>query len=108
MEYCYTARSGPDSEQPAPWQEGRGGNLHPLMTSKQLIFDVILKILHKIDITAETSFVFEIHDGHMGVVKMKLIARNFVWHPGIDHNIEKVVKGCAGCQQVQNMPSPAP
>ena len=50
----------------------------------------------------------EIHDGHMGVVKMKLIARNFVWHPGIDHNIEKVVKGCAGCQQVQNMPSPAP
>lgn len=50
----------------------------------------------------------ELHVGHLGVVKMKTLARSFVWWPGIDQQIEQLVKGCSGCQRVQNMPKAAP
>ncbi|CAC5415741.1 Uncharacterized protein K02A2.6 [Mytilus coruscus] len=50
----------------------------------------------------------QIHEGHLGVVKMKALARSFVWWPGIDHDIEKLAKACNGCQQNQNSPNGAP
>ncbi|XP_029115138.1 uncharacterized protein K02A2.6-like [Scleropages formosus] len=50
----------------------------------------------------------ELHAGHLGVVKMKSLARSFVWWPGIDQQIEQLAMHCPGCQQVQNMPKPAP
>ena len=50
----------------------------------------------------------ELHDGHMGVVKMKSVARSYVWWPGIDQDIETMAKSCTGCQQVQHMPAAAP
>ena len=50
----------------------------------------------------------ELHDGHMGVVKMKSVARSYVWWPGIDQDIETMAKSCTGCQRVQHMPAAAP
>lgn len=38
-----------------------------------------------------------LHDGHMGVVKMKNLARSYVWWPGLDNQIETLVKTCTGC-----------
>ena len=50
----------------------------------------------------------ELHQGHMGVVKMKALARSYIWWPGIDKEIELTVKSCAGCQLTQREPSTVP
>ncbi|XP_058868762.1 uncharacterized protein K02A2.6-like [Acipenser ruthenus] len=49
-----------------------------------------------------------LHEGHSGVVRMKAIARSYIWWPGIDTQIEEKAKSCTSCQRVQNMPSRAP
>lgn len=55
-----------------------------------------------------TQVLQELHTGHLGVVKMKALARGYVWWPGCDDQIEKLAKVCLGCQRVQSMPSLAP
>ena len=40
----------------------------------------------------------ELHQGHMGVVKMKAIARRYIWWPGIDKEIELAAMSCPDCQ----------
>ena len=50
----------------------------------------------------------QLHEGHIGMVKMKVLARSYVWWPSIDKDIEHSVKGCVGCQLHQNMPQAAP
>ena len=50
----------------------------------------------------------ELHEGHVGVVKVKALARNYVWWPKIDREIEELTKSCAGCQQNRNSPPEAP
>ena len=50
----------------------------------------------------------ELHDSHLGIVKMKALARSYVWWPNITQHIEEVAKTCTGCQQNQHMPSKAP
>jgi len=50
----------------------------------------------------------ELHMGHMGMVKMKGLARNYVWWQGIDLEIEKMVRNCKECSRVQNNPKPVP
>uniref|UniRef100_A0AAV2JTD4 Gypsy retrotransposon integrase-like protein 1 n=4 Tax=Knipowitschia caucasica TaxID=637954 RepID=A0AAV2JTD4_KNICA len=50
----------------------------------------------------------ELHSGHLGVVKMKALARSYVWWPGIDQQIEQLAAHCPGCQRVQNEPTVAP
>lgn len=49
-----------------------------------------------------------LHEGHPGVVRMKAVARSYVWWPGIDGQIEQTVKRCDGCQSTQKMPQVAP
>ncbi|RXN35131.1 putative protein K02A2.6-like protein [Labeo rohita] len=50
----------------------------------------------------------ELHTGHPGIVRMKAIARSYVWWPGLDADIELQVKMCQSCQQIQKIPSQAP
>ena len=50
----------------------------------------------------------EIHRGHLGIVRMKAVARSFVWWPHIDSDIESIADTCASCQQVKHMPPSAP
>ena len=50
----------------------------------------------------------ELHEGHLGIVKMKALARSYMWWPSIDQSIEAMAKTCSGCQLIQNNPKNAP
>ena len=49
----------------------------------------------------------EIHKSHLGIVKMKAIARSYVWWLKLDDDIEKKVSSCDVCQLSRNSPPPA-
>ena len=47
----------------------------------------------------------ELHESHPGVVKMKSVARSYVWWPSIDRDIEHLAKSCSGCiNKLKNPP----
>ena len=48
-----------------------------------------------------------LEDGHMGTVKMKGLARWYVWWRRMDEDIEGVTKRCEGCQG-RKQPKQAP
>ena len=50
----------------------------------------------------------ELHVGHQGMSRMKSLGRMFVWWPGLNANIEELVKKCGSCQSVQSVPALAP
>ena len=50
----------------------------------------------------------ELHDGHPGMVRMKAVARSYVWWPDLDKHIEQLCSSCLGCQQSGHMPKSAP
>ena len=50
----------------------------------------------------------ELHAGHPGIVRMKELARSYLWWPNIDQEIEQTVRNCASCQQVRKPPAVAP
>lgn len=45
-----------------------------------------------------------LHDQHPGMVRMKLLARSYVWWPNIDNDIERTVKLCEYCQIISPKP----
>ena len=50
----------------------------------------------------------ELHEGYPGMTRMKALSRMYVWWPGINSDIEKSVRLCNQCQEVQSTPSVAP
>ena len=58
--------------------------------------------------TTQGSVLQELHKGHPGMTKMKAFARMYVWWPGINADIEKSVRLCSACQEVQSAPPVAP
>ena len=50
----------------------------------------------------------ELHESHMGICKMKSLARSHVWWPAIDREIESLSKSCEACLAMKNTPVPAP
>ena len=47
------------------------------------------------------EFLARLHQPHQGVKKTRLRARNCVYWPGINEDIETTVKGCEACQENQ-------
>ncbi|XP_064488358.1 uncharacterized protein K02A2.6-like [Ornithodoros turicata] len=49
-----------------------------------------------------------LHDCHVGQTKMKMLARSYVWWPGLDKAIEMKVKHCDPCAAVAAQEVPVP
>ena len=49
-----------------------------------------------------------LHEVHPGMSRMKALARCYVWWPGMDKQIEKLVRCCSTCQEHQRRPASAP
>ncbi|XP_026548545.1 uncharacterized protein K02A2.6-like, partial [Notechis scutatus] len=49
-----------------------------------------------------------LHEGYPGMVKMKSLARSYVWWPGMDRDIETWVTTCNKCQKSRPTPPLAP
>src|SRR5436190_1020473 len=47
----------------------------------------------------------ELHEGHLGVVRMKALARSTVYWPKINDDIETMVKSCKNCMENAKMPT---
>ena len=50
------------------------------------------------------TFLHKLHLTHPGMVAMKSIARELVWYPGMDKDIEYLVSNCPNCQQHRPKP----
>jgi hypothetical protein len=48
------------------------------------------------------------HGGHMGIVKTKQLARQHVWYPGLDNDVEQAVKSCHMFQINSDTTKPLP
>ncbi|KAJ0182603.1 hypothetical protein K1T71_001972 [Dendrolimus kikuchii] len=46
----------------------------------------------------------ELHEGHLGVVKMKNLSRNYVYWPNLDNEIEVLCRDCTACRQQRDAP----
>lgn len=44
------------------------------------------------------------HENHPGIVAMKSLARSLIWYPGLDRDIESLVKSCKVCQTARSRP----
>ncbi|BET02945.1 Hypothetical Protein NTJ_15763 [Nesidiocoris tenuis] len=55
-----------------------------------------------------SSILNELHQTHLGITKMKQLARRYVYWSGIDHDIERLVKSCAACALVRGNPPKVP
>lgn len=50
------------------------------------------------------NVLMELHRSHLGIVKTKALSGSYVWWPKIDGNIEKIVRNCVPCQELQVSP----
>ena len=50
----------------------------------------------------------DLHASHLGIVKIKSLARSYMWWPGIDSDIEQVVKSCKVYLENQRAPPHVP
>ncbi|XP_026742884.1 uncharacterized protein K02A2.6-like [Trichoplusia ni] len=58
--------------------------------------------------TLRKQILDEIHDGHLGMNKMKNLSRNYVYWPSLDKDIEEVCRACPACRAVRDAPPHAP
>ena len=60
------------------------------------------------DALSRQTILTEFHDGHLGIARMKSIARSHVWWPKIDQEIEKATRECQPCNKTGRSPPASP
>jgi hypothetical protein len=61
-----------------------------------------------VPVNGRSQLLNELHEGHFGISKAKSRARSCIWWPGIDKQIETMIKNCHECQQTRGTPPEAP
>lgn len=56
----------------------------------------------------QTQILTELHDGHIGMSRMKSLARSYFWWPRLDQDIESLVRSCNACLHTRNQPATTP
>ena len=56
----------------------------------------------------QSPLLFHLHHTHMGIVRMKSLAREYVWWPGMNKDIESLAAHCTYCAKRKNKPVPTP
>ncbi|KAI8117633.1 hypothetical protein CVS40_10560 [Lucilia cuprina] len=55
-----------------------------------------------------TEILNELHHTHIGIVKMKQLARKYCYWKAIDSDIEQIVRSCSSCAKIRNSPPRVP
>ena len=88
--------------------------LHPYFVKR---FELTVQsgcILHGLQVVIPSSLrkavMSELHDAHTGIVKMKSVARMYVWWPSLNQEIEDshCARKCHHCQRFKKDPAKAP
>ncbi|XP_045455949.1 uncharacterized protein K02A2.6-like [Melitaea cinxia] len=79
--------------------------LHEFSLQNNCIFYGIRIVIPK---KLQPKILEELHTAHMGIVKMKALARSYVWWKNIDINIENMVKQCKRCCLMRKNPTKVP
>jgi hypothetical protein len=58
--------------------------------------------------TLQPMLLLDLHTEHMGVVRMKSMARQYFWWPGMDNEIQDITKKCLSCQENATAPPTVP
>ncbi|XP_054282085.1 uncharacterized protein K02A2.6-like [Macrosteles quadrilineatus] len=98
--------------------------LHELKNSRKdspyMISDNILFLSDRVVIPKrlQNQILNELHESHLGITKIKQLARRYVWNKeqtyvwiqleGMDKDIERIVKSCEACAKVRHNPPKAP
>ena len=54
------------------------------------------------------SLLQELHTTHLGMSRMKSLARSYIWWPGLDSQIEELCRACVECVAANRNPPRAP
>lgn len=90
------------------WPHKIPDDLKPFYTRK-LELEVINECIfhgHRVVVpkSLQSAVLNEIHTTHEGIVRMKRIARSYIWFPGIDGKIEELCKACIHCLSNRSEP----
>lgn len=65
---------------------------------------LIYKYRIMVPLTLQKRVLDELHQGHLGVNKMKNLARNYVYWPNLDRDLEQLCRACEACRAVRDAP----
>ncbi|XP_026573034.1 uncharacterized protein LOC113447208, partial [Pseudonaja textilis] len=126
VEDCYTCYQAnhtsqtPDKIKISVFLEGKSCRMEVDTGSALSIisWETLKKLLHKGCLLWGTRVVIPeslrrpvlkaLHEGHPGIVRMKALARSYVWWPGMDDEIAKWVSSCRPCQESRPAPPVTP
>ena len=61
---------------------------------------VILKSEHVLPCSLRDRIITFAHEGRMGITKCKSRIREFYWWPGVNANVESVLRSCKCCHEL--------